>query len=304
MKQYHGVLVPLVTPFDSKGDVDIPHLERLIESVLVHGCHPFVMGTTGEGLSISAAGRREIITRLGRFKRPGVTLYAAVSGVCHREMVDRAKYCGDAGVEVVVAHLPPHYVLSPSGMLKWFEALADQSPCPVMLYNIPSTTHMSIPLEIADELSRHPNIAGLKDSEKDVDRLREATSLWKEREDFSHFIGWAAKSFEALKMGSDGLVPSSANLIPAVYAGLALSVQQGDDEQAKKLQLISDEVGALYQNGRLLSGSLSALKALMKGSGLCEPFVLPPLDRLEPADEDMLLMQFAAYKSNAGSLLD
>jgi len=304
MKQYHGVLAPLVTPFRSDGHVDVPHLERLIDSVLVHGCHPFVMGTTGEGLSISAADRREIITRLGRFKRPGVTLYASVSGVCHTEMVDRAKRCGDAGVGVAVVHLPPHYVLSPSGMLKWFETLADQSPCPVMLYNIPSTTHMSIPLEIVERLSQHPNIAGLKDSEKDVDRLKEATSLWKERADFSHFIGWAAKSFEALKMGSDGLVPSSANLIPAVYTRLMLSVQQGDDEEAKKMQVISDEVGALYQNGRLLPDSLSALKAMMKGAGLCEPFVLPPLDRPEPVDEEMLRIKFTAYKSNFGSLLD
>ncbi|HRN57572.1 MAG TPA: dihydrodipicolinate synthase family protein [Agriterribacter sp.] len=304
MKQYNGILVPLVTPFNEKGKIDRPHLEKMIEGILKYNCHPFVMGTTGEGLSIGERERREIITTLAGFNRSGVTLYASVSGTCHRAVIERAKRYADKGVHVMVAHLPPHYTLSPYGMLTWFETLADQSPRPVMLYNIPSTTHMSLPLDIAEKLSRHPNIVGIKDSEKDEQRLRESAGRWKDRADFSHFTGWADRSFDGLKWGSDGLVPSSANLVPWVYSKLYRAVRNGDDREAKNMQMISDQVGQLYQQGRLLPDSLSALKVMMKAIGLCEAFVLPPLNRPGAAEEKNLKAQFLACYSNVKSELD
>lgn len=304
MKQYNGILVPLVTPFNEKGKIDRPHFEKMIEGILTYDCHPFVIGTTGEGLSIGERERQEVIAILAGFNRTGVTLYASVSDVCHQVMIERAKRYADEGVHVMVAHLPPHYTLSPSGMHIWFETLADQSPRPVMLYNIPSTTHMSIPLDIAERLSQHPNIVGIKDSEKDEQRLKESAERWKDRADFSHFTGWAAKSFDGLKWGSDGLVPSSANLVPSVYSRLYRAVNNGDDQEAKNMQGVSDHVGQLYQQGRLLPDSLSALKVMMKAIGLCETFVLPPLNRLSEEEEEKLQTAFLTYYYNLKALLD
>jgi 4-hydroxy-tetrahydrodipicolinate synthase len=304
MKQYNGILVPLVTPLNERGKIDRPHLEKMIEGILTYNCHPFVMGTTGEGLSIAERERQEMIAILAGFNRTGVTLYASVSDVCHQTMIERAKRYADEGVHVMVAHLPPHYTLSPPGMHTWFETLADQSPQPVMLYNIPATTHMSLPIDIAERLSQHPNIVGIKDSEKDEQRLKESAERWKDRADFSHFTGWAAKSFDGLKWGSDGLVPSSANLVPSVYSKLYRAIMRGDDQEAKNMQVVSDHVGQLYQQGRLLPDSLSALKVMMKAIGLCEPFVLPPLNRLGAEEEEKLQTAFLTYYSNLKSVLD
>ncbi|HRP58093.1 dihydrodipicolinate synthase family protein, partial [Agriterribacter sp.] len=114
MKQYNGVLVPLVTPFNEKGKIDRHHLEKMIEGILVHNCHPFVMGTTGEGLSMAERDRKAVISVLTGFNRSGVTLYASVSGTCHKAMIERAKRYADEGIHVMVAHLPPHYTLSSS----------------------------------------------------------------------------------------------------------------------------------------------------------------------------------------------
>ncbi|HRP55280.1 dihydrodipicolinate synthase family protein, partial [Agriterribacter sp.] len=140
--------------------------------------------------------------------------------------------------------------------------------------------------------------------EKDEQRLRESAERWKDRADFSHFIGWAARSFDGLKWGSDGLVPSSANLVPSVYSRLYRAVHNGDDREAKSMQVISDQVGQLYQQGRPLPDSLSALKVMMKAIGLCETFVLPPLNRLGAQEEETLKAQFLAYYSNLKPLLD
>lgn len=298
MKKYNGILVPMVTPFTRDGKIDHDHLEKLIKSIIAHNCHPFVMGTTGEGLSISKGNKLELIAKLVKFKSKGVLLYASVSDVCYHDMIDHAKKYADKGVDVVVAHLPPQYSLTSSAMLKWFEGLADQSPCQVMLYNIPATTNMSIPLEVIDRLSRHANIVGLKDSERDEKRLKKAISLWKDRIDFSHFSGWAARSYDALKQGSDGLVPSSANLFPEVYCKLYEAVMKGDDAEAKRWQQVSDELGHLYQQGRLLPDSLSALKVIMHSLDLCGPFVLPPLNRLDKEEEEKIVTQFQAYYLN------
>src|SRR5688500_20096489 len=103
-------------------------------------------------------------------------------------------------------------------MKQYLETLADAIALPLVIYNIPATTHMSIPLNLIDELSHHPNVIATKDSERSEERLKQSLELWKDRNDFSHFLGWAAKSAEALINGSDGLIPSTGNLVPEVYS--------------------------------------------------------------------------------------
>lgn len=296
--------MPLVTPFTRELKIDRVHLEKILERVVVQGCHAFVMGTTGEGLSLSTANRLDVIDSFVRWKRKNVLLYASVSAVCRDDMIDLAKKYGDSGVDVLVAHLPPQYPLSAAAMLKWFEDLADQSPCPVMLYNIPSTTGMRIPLEVVEQLSRHENIVGLKDSQRDENRFKEAVLRWKNRSDFSYFIGWAAKSYEALKLGADGVVPSSGNLFPVIYKKLLTAVKVQDYLKASQLQTISDELGSLYQKDRLLPDSLSALKVIMQELALCHAYVLPPLRRMNKEEETEIIQQFQRYYSNHKNELD
>jgi 4-hydroxy-tetrahydrodipicolinate synthase len=101
--------------------------------------------------------------------------------------------------------------------------------------------------------------------------------LWKVRKDFSHLLGWAAKSAEALLAGSDGLVPSTGNVQPQLYADLYAASKNNDEVKAFSLQKISDELGNIYQSGRTLGESLWALKVLMKQAGLCETNVMPPI---------------------------
>jgi dihydrodipicolinate synthase/N-acetylneuraminate lyase len=117
---------------------------------------------------------------------------------------------------------------------------------------------------------------GLKDSERNEERLLTALQMWSGRKDFSHLLGWAAKSAVSLLHGGDGLVPSTANLSPGVYTDMLKAVAAGDTAQLNRLQEMSDQLGASYQSGALGS-SLGALKALMQKEGLCQPYMMPPL---------------------------
>ena len=174
-------------------------------------------------------------------------------------------------------------------MHQYFEKLADAIPMPLIVYNIPSTTHMSIPLEVVERLSRHPNIVGLKDSERDEERLYASVATYREREDFSHFIGWAVQSTNALLQGSDGLVPSSGNIVPAWYRKLYDSVLADDLETAQNMQEKTDRVSRLYQGERSLGDSLAALKVLMERVGLCGSAMFPPLTPMSEEERPPLL---------------
>lgn len=290
-------MVPLLSPFTKELKADLDHLEKLLHFITSSNCQPFVLGTTGEGVSIPDRERRKIVKTAVSYKSERIKVYACVTGTCLESVLDDAKAYADLGVDAIAAPLPFYYPLSASEITRWYEALAEGSSCPVLLYNIPSTTHMSIPLGVADLLSRHPNIEGIKDSEKNEARLLEALRLWKNREDFCHLMGWAGKSLEAVVQGSDGLVPSSGNLIPAVYDRLYKAAKAGDMDQGMEMQRISDEVGKVYQGGRLLGGSLAALKVLAAQKGLCEPVVLPPLRALTGEEAARLREQFAPYFS-------
>jgi len=178
------------------------------------------------------------------------------------------------------------------GLYQHFKAVNDNCNIPLIIYNIPGTTHVSLPLSIIEELSYHNNIVGIKDSERNNDRLLASLALWKDRKDFSHFVGWAAKSTEALLNGSDGIIPSTGNLFPKLYQDLYNAVQLNDVKQAYAYQLISDAVGDIYQSGKTLGSSLWALKYLMYKIELCEPLVLAPLQNLSNEEGVQLEQQF------------
>jgi 4-hydroxy-tetrahydrodipicolinate synthase len=303
MKKYHGVVVPLVTPFQGDGEVDLAALEKLIGHVTSHHCHPMILGTTGEAVSMTDPQKRKVVQLLGSFKDKA-TLYAGVSGNSFNEVTARANEYAAYGVDVLVAHLPCYYPLSPAAMTQWFASLADESPLPLMVYNIPSTTHMSIPLEVIDSLSRHERIVGVKDSERSEARIKDSITLWKDREDFSHFTGWAAGSLAALRAGSDGIIPSSGNLMPRVYELLYQAVRKNDTQLGQRMQQISDELGDLYQHGRLLGESLAALKAMAATLGLCGPHTLPPVYPPETLEGRRLGGLFQEYYAGIIPLLD
>lgn len=286
-KKYSGIVVPAVTPLTASFKLDHGAVEKMFINFYKHDVMPFILGTTGEASSLPTSVKDDYIKAASKFKKPGSTLYAGISSNCLDESVELAKKSFDNGVDVVAATLPSYYALSESQMKKYFEQLAQQIAGPVIIYNIPATTHMSIPLKVIDELSHHENIVGSKDSERSEERLNQSISLWSKRDDFSHFVGWAGKSAEALLNGS-GLIPSTGNLYPSLYSKMLKAAEAGNTQEVYKLQKLSDLLGNLYQQGKLLGESLWALKVLMHEHGLCEPNVMPPLQPLSKEDENNL----------------
>lgn len=276
-QKYCGVVVPMITPLSEKGAVDEPGVRRIAENLVANRCSPFVSGTTGEASSLSDKQKADLVKYTVDSAAGRQLVYAGIADNCFEAGLEKAGLYRDLGVAAVVSHLPCYYPIDTAQMKAYFVALADACPLPVILYNIPVTTNISVPLDLIDELSHHGNIVGVKDSQRGDERLRESLDLWRDREDFTFHLGWAAMSSTGLQNGLDGIVPSSANLVPGLYRDIYDAAKRGDVAEADRLQAITDDISAYYQEGLSLSRSVPILKAMMAAFGICEPYVAPPM---------------------------
>ena len=285
LKKYHGVVVPMVTPVKENGTLDTQAVERIIAFFAQAGVSPLLMGTTGEGNSVSQKDGQLFVETAVKAAQGRITIYAGLTGNCFAEQLAQAEAYTNAGADVIVATLPTYYALTEEQMENYYRTLADSIKGPLMLYNILATTHMSIPVEVIRRLADHPNIVGLKDSERDLERMAQCIEIAKGREDFCYFCGWAAQSAHSLELGGDGIVPSTGNFVPEMFQQLYEAAVKGDMATANRLQDETNEIAKIYQKDRTLGQSLTALKVMMQTKGLCEPWMLMPLTRLSAEEE-------------------
>ena len=284
-KKYRGVVVPMVTPVTKEGKLDTEAVARIIEFFAKAGVSPLLMGTTGEGNSVSPKNGLLFVETAVKAAQKRITIYAGLTGNCFSEQLAQAEAYTKAGADVIVATLPTYYALTPVQMENYYRTLADSIKGPLMLYNILATTHMSIPVDVIRRLADHPNIVGLKDSERDLERMAQCIEIAKDRDDFCYFCGWAAQSAHSLELGGDGIVPSTGNFVPEMFQQLYEAAIVGDMATANRLQDETNEIAKIYQKDRTLGQSLTALKVMMQTKGLCEPWMLMPLTRLTEEEE-------------------
>ncbi len=287
-KKYKGVVVPMVTPVKENGTLDTQAVERIIAFFVQAGISPLLMGTTGEGNSVSQKDGLLFVETAVKAAQKRITIYAGLTGNCFAEQLAQAEAYTKAGADVIVATLPTYYALTEEQMENYYRTLADSIKGPLMLYNILATTHMSIPVGVIRRLADHPNIVGLKDSERDLERMAQCIEIAKDRDDFCYFCGWAAQSAHSLELGGDGIVPSTGNFVPEMFQQLYEAAVAGDMATANRLQDETNEIAKIYQKDRTLGQSLTALKVMMQTKGLCEPWMLMPLTRLPAAEEQAI----------------
>lgn len=287
-KKYQGVVVPMVTPVTKEGALDTAAVEHIVEFFAKAGVSPLLMGTTGEGNCVSQKDGLLFVETAVKAAQKRITIYAGLTGNCFSEQLAQAEAYTKAGADVIVATLPTYYALTPEQMENYYRTLADSITGPLMLYNILATTHMSIPVEVIRRLADHPNIVGLKDSERDLERMAQCIDIAKGREDFCYFCGWAAQSAHSLELGGDGIVPSTGNFVPEMFQQLYEAAVNGDMATANRLQDETNEIAKIYQKDRTLGQSLAALKVMMGTKGLCGPDMLMPLTRLTAEEEQAI----------------
>jgi 4-hydroxy-tetrahydrodipicolinate synthase len=283
-KHFHGVVIPMVTPFTKDGKIDRESTEVLINYIIEAGTFPFILGTTGEANSMTMELRREFVKTVSKCLAQRKTLYVGIAENCLETSILTAKLYHDLGADAFVAHPPFYYPLNEDHLLRYFETLAEKLPKPLIIYNIPSTTHISLSLELIEKLSKHPNIVGLKDSERSLERIAVFSQKFSTNQEFSLLSGWTVKSVFALQSGFDGIVPSTGNIVPKLFQELYLTSKNGSDH-SQELQEVIIPIADIHQKDKLLSQVIPALKIMLNEKGLCLPHVLPPL--VESTESDV-----------------
>lgn len=293
-KRFSGVVVPMITPLNNDLTVDVEAVERIMVLFSKNRIHPLLLGTTGESSSISESESYKLVEAAIKAKGENQCIYAGLVGNQVANLVTRGNKYIELGADCVVATLPSYYTLTPLQMAKFYTHLADNIAGPVMMYNIKATTQMTIPLEVIEKLSKHPNILGLKDSERDLERMKTCIESYKNNPDFSYFCGWGAQSFGSLQLGADGIVPSTGNIVPEMYSKLMDAAQSQKWDECAYWQTETDKVATVYQKDKTLGQSLAALKVLMHTKGICNKTMMSPLTELSDVEIERVLNNFKA----------
>ncbi len=277
-----GVVPPLVTPLAGRDEIDLPALDRIIEHVLAGGVHGlFLLGTTGEGPSLSPTAQRSLITEATKIIRQRVPVLVGITDSSFSESVALARHSADAGADAVVLAPPYYFPMHQTDLRHYCTAMAREVPLPVFLYNMPSHCKVTFELETVKHLLGEPNIIGFKDSSAQMLFFNQVLTLAKSRPEFSVLMGPEELLAEGVLMGGHGGVCGGANLMPRLYVDMYEAAVTGDLRQVHVLQQrILRFSSKIYSVGISPSGYLTGLKAAMSLIGLCEPRLSEPLSPL------------------------
>lgn len=279
-KQIRGVVPPLVTPLLGRDQLDIAGLERLIEHVLGAGAHGlFMMGTTGEGPSLSPSLRREVVQHTCGMADSRAPVLVAITDTNWEISLELAHYATEHGALAVVAAPPPYFPLSQDEVADYFNELAGALPLPLLLYNMPAMTKVHIGLEATRKLTGHSNIIGIKDSSGNMDHfLRLVRLAQTERPDWTVMIGGETLLPEAVAAGGDGSVCGGANVAPALFVELYEAALANNRERVRQLQAQALTLGeAIYHLDQSPMAGVKGIKCALHALGICDSMMAPPL---------------------------
>ena len=261
---WQGIFPPLVTPLTGRDTLDVAGLERLIEHVIAGGVSGiFILGTTGEGPSLSYRLRRELIERTCGLVRRRVRVLVGISDTAFVESLNAARWAADAGADAVVL-APPYYL--PEGqpeLQEYLDGIVPELPLPLFLYNMPALTKVQYEFETLRRALDNPHIIGLKDSSGNMAYFRSAIGLLKYRPDWSLLIGPEHLLAEAVLAGGQGGVNGGANLFPRLFVELFAAAKRGDVARVAELHQQVLQVGQLYRVGQHASAVIKGLKCAL-----------------------------------------
>jgi 4-hydroxy-2-oxoglutarate aldolase len=292
-----GILPPLVTPFHPDGALDLASFEANLESYAAEDLAGYVvLGSNGEAASLEEDEKLSLLRAARR--RAGSRLVVAGTGLeSTRSTIAFTARAADTGADAALV-LTPHYYKAQMGLealRRHFEAIAETSPVPVLLYHVPAFTGLPFPLALAAAVSGHPRIVGMKESSGDVGLFgRIVASV---PPSFAVACGSAPVFYPTLCMGAVAGILAVACCAPRPAAALYRAFAASDHARARRIQeaLTPLAVAVTATHG------VAGLKAAVDLSGRRGGFVRAPLLPLAPAIQDELSRLLDAAESAARS---
>ena len=229
-----GSIVALVTPFNASGAVDYDALKRLVEFHVSAGTHGIVaVGTTGESATLTHTEDHEVIRAIVDFSAGRIPVVAGAGSNSTAEACQLTEAATQAGADAILS-VAPYYNKPPqTGLLAHFQAVAESTDLPVILYNVPGRTVTDIADDTTLELAEVSNIAGIKDATGNLGR---AKYLLKQRPSgFAVYSGDDPTAMELCLLGGDGDISVTANVAPQLMAQMIECAMAGKRAEAQAL---------------------------------------------------------------------
>lgn len=261
-----GVVPPVISVLDTAGGIDEALQHALCEHILGDGgTGLFVLGGCGEGAWLTPEQRSTVIRHCVSAAAGRAPVIAGVMLPATALAVDAAKRAADSGANGIVAGSPYYNSVDASAHLRHIEAILDATPLPVLLYNIPQSTHHMLSIGTVAALSSEPRILGIKDSSGQLEHFQALIGLKQAAPQFRVLQGAEFAMAATALLGGDGAVPGMGNFAPSLFRDLFTAARIGNSEQVMKIQAQIVELTKLHG---LASHWLPSLKGACRLLGL------------------------------------
>ncbi|MBC7891126.1 MAG: 4-hydroxy-tetrahydrodipicolinate synthase, partial [Sphingobacteriaceae bacterium] len=232
LTQFHGTGVALVTPMHPDGSIDYPGLERLLQHVTEGGVNYLVVqGTTGESATTTKAEKKQLLQFVKDRNSANLPIVYGVGGNNTPEVLQYLEETDFEGVDAVLSVCPYYNKPGKRGVIAHFTALADASPVPIILYNIPGRTGINLSSETTVALAQHPNIIGIKEASCIIEQCME---IYRDMpEDFLLISGDDVQAVPLIAIGGVGVMSVIANAVPGRFSRMIQSSLNGDFATAR-----------------------------------------------------------------------
>ena len=278
LEELTGVLPALISPLRSDGCVDEAAVTRLVEHVIEGGVRGVLaLGSTGETASLDETARRTLLSSVVAAAAGRVPVICGVAQSHLAAARTEVEAAARLGATAALVAPPFYYPIDQATLLAFYRRLAENSPLPILLYNIPQFTKVVAEPTTVAALAREGTIAGIKDSSRDFEYFEGVCIATRELPRFRIFTGSDTMLLPSLAMGGAGTICGAANVAPRWVVRIFDAFQRGDVVAAKADQ------DTLYQLVMVLRGGVfpAAIKAACHLQGICEPWCAAPVQPLD-----------------------
>jgi 4-hydroxy-tetrahydrodipicolinate synthase len=272
MKKLIGTGTALITPFNNDHSIDFDALSRIIEQQIAGGTNYFVMlGTTGESATLSSQEKSAVVSHIKKANAGRLPLVLGVGGNNTSDVVEQLKSLDTDGLTAILSVSPYYNKPNQQGIIYHYNEVANASPLPIILYNVPGRTGSNMTASTQLELARHPNIVATKEASGNMEQVM---SILKDKpSDFLVISGDDALTFPILACGGSGVISVINHIFPRTFSGMVKSALQGDFIAAKAAhERVLESSIAIFADG-----SPGGIKTMLNEKQLCGTAVRPPL---------------------------
>lgn len=284
----HGSFVALVTPY-SKGEVDLKKVKELVDFHVKNGTSGICpVATTGEGPVLSHDEKANIIKTVVEAAKGKAFVFPGTGTYDTRESIEQTRMAKELGADGALMVTPYYNKPTQEGLYRHYEAVAKAVPIPIMLYNVPSRTGVSMAPETTARLSKIRNIVALKDASGNVEQVTQLRAL----SDIQILSGEDSLTFSILCLGGVGVVSVAANIIPKQVAEMTAATVKGDVEKGRQ---IHDRYFELFKNLFIETNPIP-VKTALKKMGMYNGEMRLPMCEMSAANEEKLEKTLKACK--------